>query len=85
MDQQYSNPASRNTVRAAGGMMTNSAKMPGGPVGSNQTQGAGMLPNKVSVPLPGTNETQPPYKGGTAKAPTGFNSGEINGMVGGMV
>jgi hypothetical protein len=44
-----------------------------------------MLPNKVSVPLPGTNETQPPYKGGMAKAPTGFNSGEINGMVGGMV
>lgn len=83
MDQNYSNPASRNTMRAAGGMMTNSATMPGG--GGNQTQGAGMLPNKVSVPLPGTNETQPEYKGGVAKSPQGFNSGEINGMVGGMV
>ena len=82
MDQNYSNPASRNTMRAAGGKMTNSATMPGG---GNQTQGAGMLPNKVSVPLPGTNETQPEYKGGMAKTPQGFNSGEINGMVGGMV
>jgi hypothetical protein len=67
--QDYSNPASRNTMRAAG------------PVGSNQTQGAGTLPSKVSVPLPGTDATQPAYKGGTAKAPMGFNNGLINGKI----
>jgi len=67
--QNYSNPASRNTMRATG------------PVGSNQTQGAGTLPSKVSVPLPGTDATQPAYKGGTAKAPMGFNSGLINGKI----
>lgn len=81
MEQNYSNPASRNTMRAAGGMMANSAKMPGGPVGSNQTQGAGQIPGKVSVPLPGTNETQPAYTGGMAKTPVGFNNGIINGMI----
>lgn len=81
MEQNYSNPASRNTMRAAGGMMANSAKMPGGPVGSNQTQGAGQIPGKVSVPLPGTNATQSPYTGGTAKTPVGFNNGIINGMI----
>jgi hypothetical protein len=36
--------------------------------------------------MPGTNETQPPFKGGGVyKAPTGFNGGVIDGMVGGMV
>lgn len=68
-EQSYSNPASRNVSIAAG------------KVGGNQTQGAGTLPNKVSVPLPGTNKTQSEYKGGSAKAPGGFNSGLINGKV----
>jgi hypothetical protein len=88
MDQKYANPASRNTMRAAGGMMGNAAKMPGAAIGGggNQTQGAGQIPGKVSVPMPGTNETQPPFKGGGVyKAPTGFNGGVIDGMVGGMV
>jgi hypothetical protein len=67
--QDYSTEQSRNTMRAAG------------PVGSNQTQGKGEIPGKVSVPMPGTNTTQPAYKGGMAKAPTGFNNGLINGMV----
>ena len=66
--------------------MSNSGSMPGAPVGSNQTQGAGQIPGKVSVPMPGTNETQPAYKGGGVyKTPTGFNGGVIDGMVGGMV
>lgn len=67
--QDYSNPASRNTMRAAG------------PVGSNQTQGRGEIPGKVSVPMPGTNATQPAYKGGVAKTPVGFNNGLINGKI----
>lgn len=81
--QNYSNPESRNTMRAAGGMTGNAAKMPGAAIGGggNQTQGAGTLPSKVSVPLPGTNETQPAYKGGMAKTPVGFNAGLINGMI----
>jgi hypothetical protein len=81
--QDYSNPASRNTMRAAGGMTGNAAKMPGAPIGGggNQTQGAGEIPGKVSVPMPGTNDTQPEYKGGMAKAPVGFNNGLINGMI----
>jgi hypothetical protein len=80
MEQTYNNPASRNVMRAAGGMAGNAAKMPG-PVGSNQTQGKGEIPGKVSVPMPGTNTTQPEYKGGKAKSPTGFNNGIINGMI----
>lgn len=67
--QDYSNPKSRNVSIAAG------------KVGGNQTQGAGTLPSKVSVPLPGTNATQPAYKGGMAKSPAGFNSGLINGKI----
>lgn len=67
--QDYSNPASRNTMRAAG------------PVGSNQSQGRGEIPGKVSVPMPGTNATQPAYKGGVAKTPVGFNNGLINGKI----
>ena len=76
--QDYSNPASRNTMRAAGGMLKNGAAIGGG---GNQTQGAGEIPGKVSVPMPGTNATQPAYKGGMAKAPVGFNNGIINGMI----
>jgi hypothetical protein len=83
MEQNYGNPASRNTMRAAGGMTSNAAKIPGAAIGGggNQTQGKGEIPGKVSVPMPGTNTTQPAYKGGTAKAPTGFNNGLINGMI----
>lgn len=52
-----------------------------GPVGSNQSQGRGEIPGKVSVPMPGTNATQPAYKGGVAKTPVGFNNGLINGKI----
>ena len=31
--------------------------------------------------MPGTNTTQPAYKGGTAKAPMGFNNGLIAGKI----
>jgi hypothetical protein len=83
--QDYSNPESRNKMRAAGGMTGNAAKMPGAAIGGggNQTQGAGEIPGKVSVPLPGTNATQPAFKkeGGAVKAPVGFNNGIINGMI----
>lgn len=68
-EQSYSNPASRNVSIAAG------------KVGSNQTQGAGVLANKVSVPLPGTDKTQSSYNGGSKKTPAGFNGGLINGKV----
>jgi hypothetical protein len=76
--QEYSNPASRNTMRAAGDPMKTGAAMGGG---GNQTQGAGQIPGKVSVPMPGTNTTQPAYKGGMAKAPVGFNNGIIPGKI----
>lgn len=76
--QEFSNPASRNPIRAAGGSLKNGAAIGGG---GNQTQGRGELPAKVSVPLPGTNATQPAYKGGTAKSPAGFNNGIINGKI----
>ena len=85
MDQTYGNPKSRNTMRAAGGMTGNAAKMPGAAIGGggNQTQGAGEIPGKVSVPMPGTNTTQPAFKkeGGAVKTPVGFNNGLISGMV----
>ncbi len=68
-EQSYSNPAGRNVSIAAG------------KVGGNQTQGAGTLPNKVNVPLPGTNKTQPKEGGGVKKTPAGFNGGLINGKV----
>jgi hypothetical protein len=74
----YSNPASRNTMRAAGNPLKTGAAIGGG---GNQTQGAGQIPGKVSVPMPGTNATQPEYKGGMAKAPVGFNNGLINGKI----
>ena len=75
MEQSYSNPASRNTVRAA---LASGTAIGGG---GNQTQGKGELPAKVNVPLPGTNATQPAYKGGMAKTPAGFNNGLINGKI----
>ena len=78
MDQTYGNPASRNTMRAAGGMLKNGAAVGGG---GNQTQGAGEIPGKVSVPMPGTNTTQSAQTGGMAKTPVGFNNGLISGMV----
>ena len=76
--QDYSNPASRNTMRAAGGTLKNGAAIGGG---GNQTQGKGEIPGKVSVPMPGTNATQSEYNGGKAKSPVGFNNGLINGMI----
>jgi len=76
--QQYSNPESRNTMRAAGNPMKTGAAIGGG---GNQTQGAGQIPGKVSVPMPGTDKTQTAYKGGTAKAPMGFNNGLIAGKI----
>ncbi|CAB4145449.1 hypothetical protein UFOVP474_10 [uncultured Caudovirales phage] len=76
--QEYSNPASRNTMRAAGNPMKTGAAIGGG---GNATQGAGQIPGKVSVPMPGTNTTQPAYKGGMAKAPMGFNNGLIAGKI----
>ena len=55
----------------------------GGPTGSNQTQGKGEIPGKVSVPMPGTNATQPAYKkiGNTVKSVPGFSGGVIPGKV----
>ena len=78
--QSYSNPESRNTMRAAGNPMKTGAAIGGG---GNQTQGAGQIPGKVSVPMPGTNTTQPEYKSqaGKMKAPMGFNNGLINGKI----
>lgn len=68
--QDYGNPASRNVSIAAGR------------VGGNQSQGAGTLPSQCSVPLPGTNSTQPPYKGGMKASVPGFsNAGVIPGKI----
>lgn len=76
--QDYATQMSRNPSRAA-----NAQLKAGAPVGAggNQTQGAGQIPGKVSVPMPGTNANQKPYNGGVAKAPTGFNNGLINGKI----
>ena len=78
--QSYSNPEARNTMRAAGNPMKTGAAIGGG---GNQTQGAGQIPGKVSVPMPGTNTTQPEYKSqaGKMKAPMGFNNGLITGKI----
>ena len=65
-------------MRAAGNPMKTGAAIGGG---GNATQGAGQIPGKVSVPMPGTTPTQPEYKGGTAKAPMGFNNGLIAGKI----
>ncbi len=67
--QDYGNPKSRNVSIAAG------------KVGGNQTQGKGELPSKVSVPMPGTNETQKPYKGGMKGNVPGFQGGIIPGKI----
>lgn len=65
-------------MRAAGNPMKTGAAIGGG---GNATQGAGTLPGKVSVPMPGTNTTQPEFKGGMKKAPVGFNNGLIAGKI----
>ena len=80
MMQDYATEKSRNTMRAAGGKLIDGAPIPG-PVGSNQSQGKGEIPGKVSVPMPGTDKTQPAYKGGMKKNVPGFQGGEIPGMV----
>lgn len=67
--QDYGNPKGRNVSVAAGR------------VGGNQTQGAGTLPNKVSVPLPGTNATQPKQGGGMKQNVPGFQGGVIPGKI----
>jgi len=67
--QDYSNPKSRNVSIAAG------------KVGGNQTQGAGTLPSKVNVPLPGTNATQPKQGGGMKQHVPGFQGGVIPGKI----
>ena len=70
--QNYDKPsAQRNTFRAGNA----------GPTGSNQSQGKGELPAKVSVPLPGTDKTQPAYKGGTKQNIPGFQGGVIPGKI----
>lgn len=51
------------------------------PAQRSTSTNAGALPSKVSVPLPGTNTTQPAYKGGMAKAPAGFQGGIIPGKI----
>lgn len=54
-----------------------------GPTGGNQTQGKGEIPGKVSVPMPGTNANQTPYKSHGTKpgAIGGFSGGVIPGKV----
>jgi hypothetical protein len=70
--QNYDKPsAQRNTFRAGDA----------GPTGGNQSQGKGEIPGKVSVPMPGTNATQPAYKGGMKGNIPGFQGGEIPGKV----
>jgi hypothetical protein len=76
--QNYSNPESRNTMRAVGEKLKSGQAIGGG---GNQTQGAGQIPGKVSVPMPGTDKTQPKQGGGMKKNVPGFQGGEIPGMV----
>jgi hypothetical protein len=76
--QNYSNPESRNTMRAVGEKLKSGAPIGGG---GNQTQGKGEIPGKVSVPMPGTDKTQPAYKGGMKGNIPGFQGGEIPGKV----
>jgi hypothetical protein len=52
-----------------------------GKIGGNQMQGQGTLPNKVSVPLPGTDKTQSAYKGGMKHSPSGFDQGIKPGKI----
>ena len=76
--QNYSNPESRNTMRAVGEKLKSGHAIGGG---GNQTQGAGQIPGKVSVPMPGTDKTQPAYKGGMKGNIPGFQGGVIPGKV----
>lgn len=78
MMQDYATEKSRNTMRAAGEKLKSGAAIGGG---GNQTQGAGQIPGKVSVPMPGTDKTQPAYKGGMKGNIPGFQGGEIPGKV----
>lgn len=76
--QDYSNPQSRNQIRAA----IASGTAIGG--GGNQSQGKGELPSKVSVPMPGTNapsaaQGKPGSKAG--KSPAGFAGSIIPGKI----
>lgn len=41
----------------------------------------GAKPGKVSVPEPGTDKTQPAYKGGVKMNPPGFSGGVIEGKI----
>jgi hypothetical protein len=84
--QDYGNPKSRNTMRAAGGTMesspTGAFMLNGGKqAGGNATQGSGTLPSQVSVPLPGTNATQPKQGGGMKQSVPGFQGGVIPGKI----
>lgn len=76
--QDYSTQVSRNPARAVGEKLKSGAPIGGG---GNQTQGKGELPAKVSVPMPGTNETQKPYKGGMKGNVPGFQGGIIPGKI----
>jgi hypothetical protein len=76
--QDYSNPASRNTMRAVGEKLKNGAAIGGG---GNMTQGAGEIPGKVSVPMPGTDKTQSKQGGGMKGSVPGFSSGVIEGKI----
>lgn len=67
--QNYAKPASRNVSIAAGR------------VGGNQSQGAGTLPAKVNVPMPGTDSTCAPCKGGMKSPIPGFGGGVIPGKI----
>lgn len=78
--QDYSNPQSRNTSRAAGAMLKSGAAIGGG---GNQNQGKGELPAKVSVPMPGTNAPSASQgkPGSKVRAPEGFSGGIIPGKI----
>ena len=76
--QDYSNPSSRNTMRAVGEKLKSGAAIGGG---GNMTQGAGQIPGKVSVPMPGTDKTQPKQGGGMKGSVPGFSSGIIEGKI----
>lgn len=40
-----------------------------------------VIPGKTSVPVPGTDKTQPAYKGGQTKTPPGFTNSVIPGKI----
>jgi hypothetical protein len=78
MEQDYATQKSRNPARAVAGKLKSGAPIGGG---GNQNQGKGELPAKVSVPMPGTNQTQPAYKGGMKQNVPGFGGGVIEGKI----